>query len=158
MRSWSLASWQANVILSYPMEKAFHDLGNDRLAQTEHLHADWTLECGYSLSRAAGDVARVEVTDGKDFVWRRKVRRKRLLICAIWNAERTKAIGEQVAAMAQDGLRVLGVARGVFGQQTLPGNNTTSRSSSWASWVWPTRYDRPSLLPWKSATRRASES
>src|SRR5476651_1328091 len=33
-----------------PMEKAFHDLGNARLAQTEHLHADWTLERGYSLS------------------------------------------------------------------------------------------------------------
>jgi Ca2+-transporting ATPase len=37
------------------------------------------------------------------------------------SAERAKAIGEQVAAMAQDGLRVLGVAKGVFGQQQLPG-------------------------------------
>ncbi len=33
-----------------PMEKAFQDLGNDRLAQTEHLHTDWTLERGYPLS------------------------------------------------------------------------------------------------------------
>ena len=47
-----------------PMEKAFHDLGNARLAQTEHLHADWTLERGYSVvAEPAGDVARLEVAD-----------------------------------------------------------------------------------------------
>ena len=33
-----------------PMEKAFHELGNQHLAKTEHLHADWTLERGYPLS------------------------------------------------------------------------------------------------------------
>ena len=33
-----------------PMEKAFHELGNARLAATEHLHADWSLERGYSLT------------------------------------------------------------------------------------------------------------
>ena len=32
------------------MEKAFHDLGNARLARTEHLHTDWTLEREYPLS------------------------------------------------------------------------------------------------------------
>ncbi len=33
-----------------PMEQAFHELGNERLAKTEHLHTDWSLERGYALS------------------------------------------------------------------------------------------------------------
>jgi Ca2+-transporting ATPase len=32
------------------MEKAFHDLGRDTLANTEHLHGDWQLVHEYSLS------------------------------------------------------------------------------------------------------------
>src|SRR5581483_7585583 len=37
------------------------------------------------------------------------------------SAERTQAIAEQVGALAQEGLRVLGVARGTFRQGALPG-------------------------------------
>ncbi len=45
-----------------PMEKAFHDLGNARLAQTEHLHADWTLERWILVvAEPIGHVARLEV-------------------------------------------------------------------------------------------------
>jgi hypothetical protein len=43
-----------------PMEKAFHDLGNQYLAQTEHLHADWTLV--RSCRRTCWPCARLEVT------------------------------------------------------------------------------------------------
>lgn len=105
-----------------PMEKAFHDLGNARLAQTEHLHANWTLERGYSLSPSLLAMSHVwKSPTGKDYVLATKGAPEAIADLCHLSAERTKAIGEQVAAMAQDGLRVLGVARGVFGQQALPG-------------------------------------
>lgn len=105
-----------------PMEKAFHDLGNSRLAQTEHLHADWTLERGYALSPSLLAMSHVwKSPDGEDYVLATKGAPEAIADLCHLNSERTKAIGEQVAAMAQDGLRVLGVAKGLFGQQPLPG-------------------------------------
>ena len=58
---------------------------------------------------------------GQDYVLATKGAPEAIADLCHLNADRTKAIGEQVAAMAQDGLRVLGVAKGVFGQQALPG-------------------------------------
>ena len=105
-----------------PMERAFHDLGNARLAQTEHLHADWMLERGYSLSPSLLAMSHVwKSPTGKDYVLATKGAPEAIADLCHLNAERTNAIGEQVAAMAQDGLRVLGVARGVFAQEALPG-------------------------------------
>ena len=105
-----------------PMEKAFHDLGNARLAETEHLHADWTLERGYSLSPDLLAMSHVwKSPTGQEYVLATKGAPEAIADLCHLSAEQTKAIGEQVAAMAQDGLRVLGVAKGVFGQQALPG-------------------------------------
>ena len=105
-----------------PMEKAFHDLGNARLAETEHLHADWTLERGYPLSPDLLAMSHVwKSPTGEDYVLATKGAPEAIADLCHLNAERTKAIGDQVAAMAQDGLRVLGVAKGVYGQQALPG-------------------------------------
>lgn len=104
-----------------PMEKAFHDLGNARLAQTEHLHADWTLERGYALSPTLLAMSHVwKSPTGKDFVLATKGAPEAIADLCHLNAERTQAITDQVAAMAKEGLRVLGVARGLFGQQALP--------------------------------------
>ena len=105
-----------------PMEKAFHDLGNARLAETEHLHADWTLERGYALSPSLLAMSHVwKSPTGQDYVLATKGAPEAIADLCHLNAERTKAIGEQVAAMAQDGLRVLGVAKGVFEQQAIAG-------------------------------------
>ena len=105
-----------------PMEKAFHDLGDDRLAQTEHLHADWKLERGYALSPGLLAMSHVwKSPTGQDFVLATKGAPEAIADLCHLNAERIQAIGDQVASMAQDGLRVLGVAKGVFGQQKLPG-------------------------------------
>lgn len=105
-----------------PMEKAFHDLGNSCLAQTEHLHGDWTLERGYALSPSLLAMSHVwKSPTGKDYVLATKGAPEAIAELCHLSAERTKAIDEQVAAMAQEGLRVLGVAKGVFGQQALPG-------------------------------------
>jgi len=105
-----------------PMEKAFHDFGNARLAQTEHLHADWKLERGYPLSLSLLAMSHVwKSPTGQDYVLAAKGAPEAIADLCHLSIERTQAIGEQVAAMAQEGLRVLGVARGVFQQTDLPG-------------------------------------
>jgi len=105
-----------------PMEKAFHDLGNSTLAQTEHLHADWRLERGYPLSPSLLAMSHVwKSPNGRDYVLATKGAPEAIADLCHLNAEETNAIRGQVSAMAGNGLRVLGVARGLFGQQTLPG-------------------------------------
>jgi Ca2+-transporting ATPase len=105
-----------------PMEKAFHELGNRQLAQTEHLHADWKLEKGYPLSPSLLAMSHVwKSPTGKEFVLATKGAPEAIADLCHLSVERTKIISEQVAAMAEEGLRVLGVAKGVFGQSTLPG-------------------------------------
>lgn len=105
-----------------PMEKAFHDLGNSRLARTEHLHADWSLERGYPLSPGLLAMSHVwKSPTGQDYVLATKGAPEAIADLCHLNADRTKKIGEDVAAMALDGLRVLGVARGRFSHSKLPG-------------------------------------
>ncbi len=106
-----------------PMEWAIVDAGQRLLAETEHLHADWTLVEDYALSGEMLAMSRV---------WQSPDRRERMIaakgapeaivdLCHLDGVQRD-AIAAQVAAMAGDGLRVLGVARAVFEAQTLPGN------------------------------------
>jgi len=105
-----------------PMEKAFHDLGNARLAETEHLHADWKLERGYALSPSLLAMSHVwKSPTGTDYVVATKGAPEAIADLCHLNPEHTQFIGGQVAAMATEGLRVLGVARAVFQQQPLPG-------------------------------------
>ena len=104
-----------------PMEKAFLDLGNLRLAETEHLHSDWTLEREYALSPELLAMSHVwKSPNGDHFVLATKGAPEAIADLCHLSAERTAAISQQVAAMAEEGLRVLGVAKGEFEQQTLP--------------------------------------
>jgi Ca2+-transporting ATPase len=105
-----------------PMEKAFHELGNRLLAHTEHLHADWTLVREYPLTPELLALSHVwKSPSGQEYVLAAKGAPEAVADLCHLNAERTRAVAEQVAALAEEGLRVLGVARGTFRQQTLPG-------------------------------------
>jgi Ca2+-transporting ATPase len=106
-----------------PMETAISEAGQRLLADTEHLHGDWTLVDDYPLSREMLAMSRV---------WQSPDRRERLIatkgapeaivdLCHL-NAQRSAAIASQVAALAGAGLRVLGVAQATFDADTLPGN------------------------------------
>jgi Ca2+-transporting ATPase len=106
-----------------PMESAIVDAGQRLLAQTEHLHADWTLVEDYPLSGEMLAMSRV---------WQSPDLRERMIaakgapeaiadLCHL-DAARHQQIGGQVASMANDGLRVLGVARAVFAADALPAN------------------------------------
>ena len=106
-----------------PMESAIGEAGLRLLADTEHLHADWTLVDDYPLSNEMLAMSRV---------WQSPDRRERMIaakgapeaivdLCHLPAAQRAR-IAERVAAMAGEGLRVLGVAQARFDAAVLPGS------------------------------------
>ncbi len=104
-----------------PMEKALNQLGERFLARTEHLHHNWTLVHEYPLSPELLALSHVwRSPDGQDFVIAAKGAPEAIADLCHFDGPRRAAMAVQVAAMAGDGLRVLGVARGVSRQEKLP--------------------------------------
>ena len=105
-----------------PMEKAFKQLGDRYLAQTEHLHADWTLVREYPLSERLLAMSRVwKSREREDYVIAAKGAPEAIAdLCHLGSAD-LRSLTDAVTAMAADGLRVLGVARARFTPPTLPG-------------------------------------
>ena len=95
-----------------PMEKAFHRLGQHFLANTEHLHRDWTLVREYGLTPALRAMSHVwKAVDGEAHVVAAKGAPEAIIdLCHLDAATQTR-IGVAVDAMAAQGLRVLGVAQ-----------------------------------------------
>ena len=104
-----------------PMESAIVAAGQQLLAGTEHLHAEWTLIDDYPLSPDMLAMSRV---------WQSPDRRDRLIaakgapeaivdLCHMASPE-AASVAAQVRSMARDGLRVLGVAQATFGAESLP--------------------------------------
>ena len=104
-----------------PMEKALQSLGSRHLAQTEHLHANWTLIREYPLSPHLLALSHVwRSPEGSDFMIAAKGAPEAIAdLCHLGQAE-TEALARQVATMANEGLRVLGVAMARFTQADLP--------------------------------------
>lgn len=108
-----------------PMEKAFWSLAQSHLTaqDREHLHPDWTLAHAYALS-----------TDllAMSHVWKRPSQRSHVVaakgapeavadLCHL-PPEQLDAIRQQVESLAAQGLRVLGVARGVLRAHAAAGD------------------------------------
>ena len=106
-----------------PMEKAFHDLGREQLAETEHLHGfAWKLLHTYGLRPGLLAMSHVwQATDGRqEFVIAAKGAPEAIAdLCHLDAADRA-ALTQSVDAMAAEGLRVLGVARASFAGQVWP--------------------------------------
>lgn len=104
-----------------PMEKAFHRLGQHFLADTEHLHRDWTLMQAYGLTpelRAMSHVWR-GVQGGAHVVAAKGAPEAIIDLCHLDAATQTR-IAAAVDAMAAQGLRVLGVAQARFVGEQWP--------------------------------------
>ncbi len=105
-----------------PMEKAIKQLGEHYLAQTEHLHENWSLVHEYPLSQKLLSLSRAwESTDSKDYVIAAKGAPEAIADLCHFNEAQVKELLESVGAMADNGLRVLGVARADFARTVLPG-------------------------------------
>ncbi len=105
-----------------PMEKALRALGKTTLAHTEHLHDTWTLVREYPLF--------VELL-ALSHVWRGPDRQHHIIaakgapeaiadLCHLSPAQ-LETLGKFVRKFAEQGLRVLGVARAEFREEPLPG-------------------------------------
>lgn len=97
-----------------PMEKAFHDLGRERLAATEHLHGpDWKLMHAYGLRPDLLAMSHVWQTAdaGRDFVVAAKGAPEAIAELCHFSAAASTSLEQSVDSMAAEGLRVLGVAR-----------------------------------------------
>ncbi len=105
-----------------PMEKALRRLGQETLAHTEHLHANWSLVRQYPLSSQLLALSHVwQAPDGRHYIIAAKGAPEAIVdLCHLPEAQQ-QALARHVAAMASDGLRVLGVARASFQARELPG-------------------------------------
>lgn len=94
-----------------PMEQAFHQLANTQLQGTEHLHPDWDLAREYELSPKLLAMSHTWRSGASHDVVAAKGAPEAIAeLCHLTPAQGLQAT-EQAAAMAERGLRVLGVAK-----------------------------------------------
>ena len=96
-----------------PMEKAFRELGSQRLAETEHIHTDWLLEREYPLSDALLAMSHVwrSSESGMRVVAAKGAPEAVADLCHLPQDELAR-VAAGVDTLASEGLRVLAVARG----------------------------------------------
>ncbi|OIP98135.1 ATPase [Candidatus Wirthbacteria bacterium CG2_30_54_11] len=98
-----------------PMDKALKQIGDLKLAQTEHLHQDWNLVQEYPLSRELLALSQVwSSPNGRDYVISAKGAPEAIMDLCHLPADRQKELADKIQQMAGRGLRVLGVARATF--------------------------------------------
>ncbi|WP_297471469.1 HAD-IC family P-type ATPase, partial [Acidithiobacillus sp.] len=104
-----------------PMEKAIQAFGHDRLAGTEHIHDDRNPEFEYDLSPEILAMTRVfSSNEPSRYLLATKGAPEAVAdLCHLPAAARA-TLQEQVYAMAERGLRVLGVAQGEWRGSTPP--------------------------------------
>ncbi|AFY92373.1 cation-translocating P-type ATPase [Chamaesiphon minutus] len=95
-----------------PMEKAFKQLGDRSLANTEHLHNDWMLLKAYPLSPDLLAMSHVwQSADGKKYEIATKGAPEAIADLCHFTPQQQQLLATQVSEMAAQGLRVLGVAK-----------------------------------------------
>ncbi|HVP66474.1 MAG TPA: cation-translocating P-type ATPase [Anaeromyxobacteraceae bacterium] len=104
-----------------PMERAFHRIGREALAGTEHLHGGWTLLREYPLSADLLAVSHVwRSPDGGRLVVAAKGAPEAISDLCHLDAATAAEVGAHASEMGADGLRVLAVARAFFAPTELP--------------------------------------
>ena len=104
-----------------PMEAAFHTLGQSHLANTEHLHSDWTLVQTYALSPTLKAMSHVwKFDEGPGRVVSAKGAPEAIMdLCHLLPVQRARW-SAVVDRLAGQGLRVLAVAQGRFSGDAWP--------------------------------------
>jgi len=104
-----------------PMEKAIRETALEALAQTEHLHRDWKLINEYPLSSELFAMSRVwQSPDGTDYVIAAKGSPEAIADLCHLDTEAAQSLAAVADKLAEQGLRVLGVARASFSKTSLP--------------------------------------
>jgi len=104
-----------------PMEKAMKELGGRTLANTDHIHKDWMLVKEYPLSETLLAMSHVwRSPNEKDYVIAAKGAPEAIAALCHMADDQVEALKEQINHMADEGLRVIGVAKAHFHRVTLP--------------------------------------
>lgn len=104
-----------------PMEKAILKLGNTYLADSEHIHTNWTMEKEYPLSKDLLAMSRVFSRSGsKEMIIAAKGAPEAIFDLCHLDNETVRRYSEAVMKMASEGLRVLGVARAALREEHIP--------------------------------------
>ncbi|HJQ85719.1 MAG TPA: HAD-IC family P-type ATPase [Candidatus Binatia bacterium] len=104
-----------------PMERTIKELAAVRLAGTEHLHETWVLEREYPLSRVLLAMSHVwRAPEGGSWIVAAKGAPEAIVdLCHLGVAE-ASVVATETTALAERGLRVLGVAAARFQAPSLP--------------------------------------
>ena len=104
-----------------PMEKAILQVGDQYLTATEHLHNDWKLIQEYPLSKKLLALSHVwRSPDGQDYVIASKGAPEAIADLCHFTPSQLQELLPRITHMANNGLRVLGVARARFQHTDLP--------------------------------------
>ncbi len=104
-----------------PMEKAMKELGGRTLMHTGHIHKDWELSREYPLSENMLAMSHVWCSpEGRDFVIATKGSPEAIADLCHFSPVQMESLRNEINAMAEDGLRVIGVAQAGFQAGTLP--------------------------------------
>ena len=104
-----------------PMERALHTTGDRVLKETEHLHSGLSLIRAYPLSVDLAAVTQAwQSGQDPDLIIASKGAPEAIAKLCHMTAEQRTAMLVQVAPLASEGLRVLGVARGTLAKDKLP--------------------------------------
>jgi Ca2+-transporting ATPase len=97
-----------------PMEKALRELGYKYLKKTDHLHESWSLVQEYPLSPELLALSHVwKSPHGGNLLIAAKGAPEAIADLCHFDDGRLEILAKKVAAMAEEGLRVLAVARGL---------------------------------------------
>jgi Ca2+-transporting ATPase len=104
-----------------PMERALHEAGDRLIKDTDHLHPGWSLMREYPLTPGLLAVSHAWSTgNGDEVIVAAKGAPEAIAdLCHLTPPEHA-SFSREVALLAAQGLRVLGVARGVMQQANLP--------------------------------------
>lgn len=95
-----------------PMEKAIHEMGQQYLTNTEHLHGDWQLAHEYSLSPELLALSNVwKALDRDEYVVAAKGAPEAIADLCHLNQRQLDDLSKQINTLAEQGMRVLGVAK-----------------------------------------------
>ncbi|MFA5801475.1 MAG: cation-translocating P-type ATPase [Thermoleophilia bacterium] len=104
-----------------PMEKAIRSLGEHELARAEHLHDNWKLVHTYPLSQSLLALSHVwQSSTREEFVIAAKGAPEAIADLCHFDGQQFLDLEKSIAGMAEEGLRVLGVARARLVQSELP--------------------------------------
>lgn len=104
-----------------PMEITIREFGLRLLAGSEHLHGTWQLVDDYPLTKELLAMSRVwQSTDYSQYIIASKGAPEAIVDLCHLDAEATNKIMQQVNLLAENGLRVLAVAKAKFTEQNLP--------------------------------------